>query len=166
VSSTAILEVITGDRMTEIHLFDAKFNLVDKGVGGLRRQVLPGIYLVRARAGLDSQEKQVLLEAGPNPPVTFDQLSFPSPVPMPGTARSSDHHTKAAIVESRRVRAILGQGASIFVFSRDLGSRGGYATFSAPFGGNDFGHSTRNSGRSPGAICGELVISFLGGVQC
>ena len=64
------------------------------GLGSLSVDLLPGIYRVRASAGLQIWEKLVELSSGGVENVSVPLLDFASPIPLPGTAQTHEYHTK------------------------------------------------------------------------
>ncbi len=114
------LEVLTHDDATEIFVIDAQLNLAARGVGRLETDLEPGIYKVKARAGLEAREDYVILHEGdPAEVKDFGIIQFPSPAPIVGTAKTHEYQMSAAAAESRRVHVTAGQGSFVFVFARD-----------------------------------------------
>jgi hypothetical protein len=123
------LNVWTADGATEIWVIDTQqpnAAPAGHGLGSLSVDLLPGIYRVRATAGLQIWEQLVELSSGGVENVSVPLLDFASPIPLPDTAQTHPYHTEAAIRESHRVRVNAGHGSAIFVFA------GRWSTPSAP----------------------------------
>jgi hypothetical protein len=110
--------VTTGDTAAEIFVVDGELRLCARGIGKLETRLTPGIYNVRVRTGLSTQEEYVVLRDTPVQKL-FAPLSFSTPVPLVNTAKSHEYHQQAAVDHSQRTHVQAGQGSSIFVFARD-----------------------------------------------
>src|SRR5512133_3495716 len=119
-SKVGKLNVWTGDGATEVWVIDTQQPSAapaGHGLGSLSVDLLPGIYRVRASAGLQLWETLVELTAGATQDVKVPLLDFATPVPLPGTAQTHEYHTEAAVSESHRVHVSAGHGSAIFVFA-------------------------------------------------
>lgn len=63
-SEKVALEVIAADAATELFVVDGDFNLVARGIGRQTFDLAPGIYKIKARAGIQQEEKLVMVRAG------------------------------------------------------------------------------------------------------
>jgi hypothetical protein len=116
--TTVQLVVSTGDAAAEIFVVDAQLRLCDRGIGKLESWLAPGIYKVKVRTGLSTQEEYVVLRDVPVQKA-FLPLSFSTPVPLVNTAKSHEYHQQAAVDQSQQIHVRAGQGSTIFVFARD-----------------------------------------------
>ncbi len=118
-SSKLTLEIQASDSATEIFVICGDLHLEDRGVGKLTTKALdPGIYKIKARAGLETLEQYVVLRE-PGQKVFLPPLAFSSPAPLTNTSKTHEYHMAAAEAESKKVHAQAGQGSWIFVFSRE-----------------------------------------------
>ncbi|HYC93411.1 MAG TPA: hypothetical protein VEO54_29665 [Thermoanaerobaculia bacterium] len=78
------LEVTAADAATELYVIDGDFNLVDRGIGSKVFQVTPGIYKIKARSGIQQEERLVIVRGDEK--VEFAPLPFASAVPLENTA--------------------------------------------------------------------------------
>lgn len=112
------LVVTTGDTAAEIFVVDGDLQLCDRGIGRLETWQPPGIYKIKVRTGLSTEEEYVVLRDAPIQKHVAP-LSFSSPVPLVNTAKSHEYHQQAAVDQSQQLHVRAGQGSSIFVFARD-----------------------------------------------
>src|SRR4029077_10030863 len=89
------LTVSTQDQAAELYIIDSSLNLVTRGSGLLTADLPPGIYKVKARVGLNTQERLVALGSQPQT-VTFDRFEFASAAPLDATLRTHEFHMAAA----------------------------------------------------------------------
>jgi hypothetical protein len=113
------LEIQAADSATEIFVISGDLQLEDRGVGKLTTKPLdPGIYKIKARAGLETREQYVVLRV-PGQNVFLPPFVFSSPAPLAATSNTHEYHMAAAEAESKKVHYQAGQGSWIFVFSRE-----------------------------------------------
>jgi hypothetical protein len=113
------LDIRASDSGTEIFVVDGDLQLVDRGIGRLVTKPLdPGIYKIKARAGVETREQYVVL-SGPGQTVILPQFAFASPAPLAGTSKTHEYHVDGAVSESQHVHVQAGTGSTIFVFSRE-----------------------------------------------
>lgn len=112
------LTATAADSAAEVFVINSDLELVDRGIGTVTTEQLPGVYKIKVRAGQATREelvvlkkKSVLKEVG--------HLQIPSAVPLEQTGQSHEYHQAAVIKESATTGIKLGTGASIFVFARD-----------------------------------------------
>lgn len=122
-SERVALEVIAADAATELFVVDGDFNLVDRGIGRKTFELAPGIYKIKARSGIQQEEKLVMVRPGAEP-VRFDPLPFASPMPLAGTADASEEDVAAAQRAIDHVDLRDGDGGSgLVVFVRARGKQ-------------------------------------------
>jgi hypothetical protein len=112
-SSKVRLEVTAADAATELYVIDGDFNLVDRGIGSKVFAVTPGIYKIKARSGIQQEERLVIVRGDEK--VEFGPLPFVSAVPLENTAGTTPEQiemTRRAVAD---VDLRLGQGSSIVV---------------------------------------------------
>ncbi|HVG23909.1 MAG TPA: caspase family protein [Thermoanaerobaculia bacterium] len=80
---TVKLTVTAADAATELYVIDGKFDLLSRGIGTAVFDVAPGIYKIKARAGIQQEERVVVVSDETF--VTFGPLVFASPVPLGDT---------------------------------------------------------------------------------
>ena len=81
----------------------------------------PGIYKIKVRTGLSTEEEYVVLRDAPIQKYVAP-LSFSSPVPLVNTAKSHEYHQQAAVDQSQQLHVRAGRGVN-FVFARDSNAR-------------------------------------------
>jgi len=123
----AHLRVRAEDAAAEIFVIDAHFHLVDRGIGTLETPLSPGVYKVKARAGVQTWEQHIVVRDR-DEEVVIPPLDFTSPAPLVHTAKTHEYHMQAASSCSREVHVTAGQGSWIFVFARDWTPPGREAT--------------------------------------
>lgn len=116
--SDRTLTVDAADKVARISVLDGNLNQVAEGIGQLSQALTPGLYKVRVRVGPTTEERLVSLDADRHE--TFGVQDFPSAVPLHNTSSSREYHIEAARELSSRPKTVLGSGATIFIFSRDL----------------------------------------------
>ena len=116
-SDRVALEVFTNNPATEIFVIDGHFKRVCTARGTLSAEMDSGIYSIKLRAGLTTQEEDVLLY-GPKVEKHYT-VAFPSATPLTGTTWTDERHSAAAREQSRKVHERVGEGSSIFLFARD-----------------------------------------------
>jgi hypothetical protein len=115
---TFTLSVETADRITEIAVYDGNLNVVAKGIGKLVALLPSGLYRVRIRVSSAADEKLVALDRDQS--LSFGEVSFSSPIPLPETQRTHEYHIAAAgDAASLLTPKKLGTGASIMIFARE-----------------------------------------------
>ncbi|HUR79154.1 MAG TPA: hypothetical protein VM733_00205 [Thermoanaerobaculia bacterium] len=99
-TSRIAFHVTAADADAELFLVDCDFALVadeqgDRGIGDRTWLVEPGPYKVKARRGTAIREQVVLVRPGAE---TFavPHIAFASPIPIPGTAWTHEHHMELA----------------------------------------------------------------------
>ena len=112
-SSKVRLEVTAADAATELYVIDGDFNLVDRGIGSKVFEVTPGIYKVKARSGIQQEERLVIVRGDEK--VEFGPLPFASAVPLENTAGTTPEQIETAKRAVANVDVRLGQGSSIVV---------------------------------------------------
>jgi hypothetical protein len=112
------LVITTADAAAEIFVVDGDLRLCARGIGKLDTRLTPGIYKVKIRTGLSTQEEYMVLRDAPVQK-QFAPLSFSTPVPLTDTAKTHEYHELAAFEQSGKTHVKAGQGSSIFVFARD-----------------------------------------------
>jgi hypothetical protein len=120
------LRVRAEDAAAEIFVIDAHFHLVERGIGTLETPLSPGVYKVKARAGVQTWEQHIVMRDR-DEEVVIPPLDFTSPAPLVHTAKTHEYHMQAAASYSREVHVTAGQGSWIFVFARDWTPPGGEA---------------------------------------
>lgn len=115
------------DGAAEIFVLDANLQMAARGIGRVRADLPPGIYKVKRRVALETQE-DLLLHQPPGTDTRYPPLAFSSPAPLALTIERSDGHAEAARRESRVAHVGAGTGASIFVFARGSRTPEGPAT--------------------------------------
>jgi hypothetical protein len=112
------LVITTADTAAEVFVVDGDLRLCARGIGKLDTRLTPGIYKVKIRTGLATQEEYVVLRDAPVQK-QFARLLFSTPVPLTDTAKTHEYHESAAFQQSGQTHVKAGQGSSIFVFARD-----------------------------------------------
>jgi hypothetical protein len=112
------LTVESEDAGTELFLIDGKFQLMERAVGRLQMEVVPGIYKVKCRTGAVTSEQLVLVEKEAVV-MRLPRLSFSSPAPLNDTAKFNESHANAAKIESNKIHIRYGTGSRLFIFVRD-----------------------------------------------
>lgn len=112
-SSKVRLEVTAADAATELYVIDGDFNLIDRGIGAKVFEVTPGIYKIKARSGIQQEERLVIVRGDEK--VEFAPLPFASAVPLANTAGTTDELIEAAQRAVSHVDLRLGEGSSIVV---------------------------------------------------
>jgi hypothetical protein len=107
------LEVTAADSATELYLIDGDFSLLDRGVGARTFEVTPGIYKIKARAGLQQEERLVVVRT--NTKVHFEPLAFSSPVPLQTTTPTTPQHVAASHRVVDHVHVPAGAGSSLTI---------------------------------------------------
>jgi chaperonin GroEL len=120
-SERAQLSIRAGNPAVHIEVIDGYLNLAARGYGQLTVQLLPGSYTVRYRAADAKAERNVQLLPGSavelnEPPL----LPFASPAPLVSTWTSHEYHQRHACELSMRPRVLLGAGAELLLFIRDV----------------------------------------------
>src|SRR3954447_11944382 len=113
------LTVYAADEAKEIFIIDGQFRLVGRGLGRMHANLEPGIYKVKARAGLTTREQHVVLFPGQPQSVNLGPIPFTSPAPLSQTLKTHEYHMGAAQQLSGNIHVRAGEGSSIFVFARD-----------------------------------------------
>jgi hypothetical protein len=112
-SSKVRLEVTAADAATELYVIDGDFNLVDRGIGSKVFEVTPGIYKIKARSGIQQEERLVIVRGDEK--VEFAPLPFASAVPLANTSGTTPEQIAAAVRAVATVDTRIGQGSSIGV---------------------------------------------------
>jgi hypothetical protein len=115
------LIITTADSATEIFVLDARFHLVNRGIGMLDDAFPPGLYMVRARSGPETREEVVLLPRDASEPVrtSFAPISFGTPAPLTNTGKTHEYHIELARDVSATVQISAGVGSWLFVCARE-----------------------------------------------
>ncbi|HEX2222446.1 MAG TPA: hypothetical protein VHK06_07955 [Candidatus Limnocylindria bacterium] len=108
---------MTAGPTTELFLVDGRLKLVERGVGELDATVPAGIYKVKSRAGRREEERIVIVDRDHTLTLDYNP-SFTSPVPLVGTAGTSESQVDAARRLSREVHVTAGSGSQILLFVR------------------------------------------------
>ena len=111
------LTITTEDGAAEIFVLDGNLQLAARGIGRVGADLPPGIYKIKRRVALETQE-DLLVHQAPGTAKRYPPLAFSSPAPLALTIEGSDGHAEAARRESRVVHVRAGAGSSIFVFAR------------------------------------------------
>lgn len=114
-SSKVRLEVTASDAATELYVIDGDFNLIDRGIGAKVFEVTPGIYKIKARAGIQQEDRLVIVRGDEK--VEFAPLVFASAVPLAHTAGTTDALIEAAQRAVTNVDVKLGAGSAIVILS-------------------------------------------------
>jgi len=103
----------------QIRLLDGDFDIVASGVGELKRNVEPGIYMVEMSSGIKRQEHMITVE--PGQPYEDLQLVLPvqSAAPLTGLIDSEDPQSVALARLSFEPLAHHGHGARLVLFFRN-----------------------------------------------
>jgi hypothetical protein len=120
--SNKILKIEAPDAVSEISVLNGNNERIEKVIGrNLEKALDPGLYKVRVRVGSALSEQLVSLDQDREVTFTADQLKFPTPIPLQGTALSHEYHISAAIEASAEapIDVGLGTGASLLIFSRN-----------------------------------------------
>jgi len=119
------LQIKADSGETEIFVIDGKFKMVDRGVGKLDTELPPGLYDVKFKAGSTIQEVETVLEPGSEGlNITGPRMQFSSPAPINETSTSHEYHQQSAYDLSSNIHLSIGQGSSLFIFSRDMDVQG------------------------------------------
>lgn len=105
------LEVTAADAATELYVIDGEYNLVGRGIGTQRFEVPPGMYKIKARSGIQQEERLVIVSGDRK--VEFAPLPFTSPIPLANTAGTTEAQIEAAQRAVTHVDARFGSGSSI-----------------------------------------------------
>jgi hypothetical protein len=119
--SSNTLTVSTGP-LAEISILDGSMNTVAQSVGGLTKELSPGLYKVRVRNGPAVEEELVSLDKDRSIDVKTPPIF--SPIPLEGTTRTHEYHMTRAANASRNPGVFLGQGSGLFVFCREWSANG------------------------------------------
>ncbi len=122
-SKPLTLRVSTGSADAEIFVIDHELRLVDRGIGSLVTQQLPGVYKVKVQARRNVQEKTILLVEDAS--IEWQAQPIDSAAPIRGAARTHEYQMAGAVDRSRRVDLRRGTGGSLFVMLRNWSARGG-----------------------------------------
>lgn len=114
--SSNTLNVSSGP-LAEISVLDGSMNTVAQSVGGLTKDLAPGLYKVRVRNGPAIQEELVSLDT--NRSIDVKTPPIYSPIPLADTTRTHEYHMARAATASRTPRFAFGQGSGLFVFCRE-----------------------------------------------
>jgi hypothetical protein len=117
------LRVSTGSADAEIFVIDHELRLVDRGIGSLVTQQLPGVYKVKVQAGRSVREETILLVDDAS--IEWHAQPIESAAPMRGAARTHEYQMAGAADRSRRVDLKRGSGGSLFVMLRNWSASGG-----------------------------------------
>jgi hypothetical protein len=107
------LEVTAADAATELYVIDGDYNLVGRGIGTERFKVAPGMYKIKARSGIQQEERLVIVSGDRK--VEFEPLPFTSPIPLANTAGTTEAQIEAAERAVTHVDARFGEGSSIVI---------------------------------------------------
>lgn len=119
-----LLRVTSEDHATEIFVIDGDFQLVGRGVGELSVSVIPGIYKLKLRAGVQTAEKLVVLMGDKaEQELSLDAFEFSSAVPLEKTAKTHEFHIAQAEGLAGETQFYAGEGSWIYVFARDWTSK-------------------------------------------
>ena len=110
---TVRLEVVAADAATELYVIDGDYNLLDRGIGAKVFDVTPGLYKIKARAGMQQEERLVIVHDDEK--VEIAPLEFLSPVPLANTAGTTQEQIAAAEHVTTHVDARFGAGSSIAI---------------------------------------------------
>jgi len=108
--------------LAEISVLDGSMNTVARSVGGLTKELSPGLYKIRVRNGPGVEEELVSLDQDRS--VEIKAPPFFSPIPLEGTTRSHEYHMQRAVDASRNPRLAFGEGSGLFVFCREWSKSG------------------------------------------
>jgi hypothetical protein len=110
-------EVVAPDEGMEIFLIDGDFKLVKKGIGREAFSVAPGVYKIKARSGVVSTERMVVVQEG-MPPVKLEPLQLNTAVPLLNANRTHEFHIDAARHAADLPDLSLGSGSAIVIVAR------------------------------------------------
>jgi hypothetical protein len=110
-------EVVAPDEGVEIFLIDGDFKLVERGIGRKAFSVTPGVYKIKARSGVVSTERLVVVQAG-MPPVKLEPLQLNTAVPLLNSSRTHEFHIDAARHAADSPDLSLGSGSAIVIVAR------------------------------------------------
>src|SRR5262245_17283020 len=112
-TATVPMTITAADDAAEIFVLDSHLQLAARGLGRVQATLPEGIYKVKRRVALATEEDLVLHQA-PGTDKRYPRLAFSSSAPLTLTTEWSAGHAEAARRESRWT----GRGSSIFVFAR------------------------------------------------
>lgn len=113
------LSIESVDPGIEVFIVNGDLNIEDRGIGRFVTKPLnPGIYKIKAQAGLDVHEQLVVLR-NTDQVVTIPRFAIASPAPLNATSKTHEYHIEAAAQLSAEVRVQVGTGSWIFVLSRE-----------------------------------------------
>ncbi len=107
----ARLDIRAADSSTELFVIAGDLQLVARGIGKLKTEPLdPGIYKIKARAGVETREQYVVLR-DEDQSVSVPALTFASPAPLANTAKTHEYHMGAAQTESDKAITLPARAA-------------------------------------------------------
>lgn len=113
----AKLTVEAADETAEILVLDTSYAAVRRALGRLEATLPQGLYKLRVQVGPATEER--LLELADTVDLQIGPLPFATAVPLSRTASPNDVDGAVAAQRSRDRQDRLGDGASVFVFSRE-----------------------------------------------
>jgi hypothetical protein len=133
--------VVTADPGTEIFIIDHSFKLVERGFGSMSRDLEPGVYKIKFRAGSLTKEVNQVIEPSPGKVVVHSPpMAFSSAAPLSSTRKIHEYQRDAAAQLSTSVQKSFGSGGQLFVFARtwteSSAESAGIQTVSLPAGHN------------------------------
>src|SRR5437773_168461 len=100
------------EKLFPVEILDRSFRRIERGYGELRREVPPGLYIVRCDMGGPLAEQFVKVQPWRFTDVVFAQETIsqlPSAAPVPGSQSCHEYYAYPAIQASRQPRQTLGQ---------------------------------------------------------
>lgn len=117
-TSTSTLRIRSADTTAQIKVLDGAANVVANGIGELDARLADGLYKIRVRVGSEFQERLVALDTG-LPQQHFDQIDFPTPIPVNNTARSHEYHQAAIWDAWSKPATRWGSGSWLLISARE-----------------------------------------------
>lgn len=117
-NSDLVLSIKTASDLTELTVFDSRQRVVASGLGSLETRLRAGLYQLRAQLGPTIHERLLSIEEDKTIKIEFDDLLYPTPVPLLGSIQRRDYHGEAVSALSWGEPVKKGDGAQLLIFAR------------------------------------------------